>query len=180
MHDVSKVALFMDGVCGYKDGEGGSLWDMRAAPCGTWEISTCSANRLHLGKLFNESFASLETQFRTKGGCIGGCMELQDIAANHMGGKSPKLNFASNFNVARCTSDMKQHVNAIRMWKAMITHEARFPPSKTKHTFKGERWNELVEIMALEQLVGALAFKAQHETAATAGHWHMWLTRACL
>jgi hypothetical protein len=158
MHDMSKVVLFMNGQYGYKDGRGNWLWEME-------DLTS-----------FNGDFETMVRQFRTK----EGSKELMEVSAMMSDSSAPKIRFASNFNVTRCTGDMKQHINAVRLRKAIIAHEGAHVPEKTKHSFKGERWNELVEIMALEQLVGKLAFKAQHETAATAGYWHMWLTRAYL
>jgi hypothetical protein len=51
-------------------------------------------------------------------------------------------------------------------------------PTKCVHDFKGNRWQELQEIHALEQLSGGLTMKCQTENVATAGYWYHWLDTA--
>ena len=51
-------------------------------------------------------------------------------------------------------------------------------PHRCQHNFQGNRWTELVEIHALEQLAGGLTMKCQTENVANAGHWFHWLDNA--
>ena len=51
-------------------------------------------------------------------------------------------------------------------------------PVKCKHNFKGARWQELIEIHALEELAGGLTMKCQTENVANAGYWFHWLDNA--
>ena len=43
------------------------------------------------------------------------------------------------------------------------------------HEFKGNRWQDLQEILAIEQLAGSLTMRCQTENVATAGYWYHWL-----
>jgi len=43
------------------------------------------------------------------------------------------------------------------------------------HEFKGNRWQDLQEIHAIEQLAGSLTMRCQSENVATAGYWFHWL-----
>ncbi len=60
---------------------------------------------------------------------------------------------------------------AIRMIE--IQHQ-----NKCKHNFREGRWQELVEIHALEELAGGLTMKCQTENVANAGYWFHWLDNA--
>lgn len=72
---------------------------------------------------------------------------------------------------------MHQHTWAIRMSRAIRMIELQ-QPLKCQHNFKGGRWQELVEIHALEQLAGGLTMKCQTENVANAGYWFHWLDNA--
>jgi hypothetical protein len=83
----------------------------------------------------------------------------------------------STFNITRCAGEMHQHTWAIRMSRA-IQLIPLIHPNKCHHNFKGNRWIELVEIRALEQLAGGLTMKCQTENVANAGYWFHWLDNA--
>jgi hypothetical protein len=50
--------------------------------------------------------------------------------------------------------------------------------NKCKHNFREGRWQELVEIHALEELAGGLTMKCKTENVANAGYWFHWLDNA--
>jgi hypothetical protein len=130
-HDSSKVIGFMTGKCGHKDGKGGDLWVMD-------ELVQ-----------FNADFSSLELEFRQK----DFARLLAEASASMGKGQSATVAFKSNFNTTRMSGDTGQHEVAVRTRKAMLLVDAA-NGTITKHTFRGKRWIELVQIMALEAIAG--------------------------
>jgi hypothetical protein len=124
---------------------------------------------------FNEAFRSMETQFRKKEHAL----MLEAIAKTKCDGRSPTLDFRSNFNATRCSGEMKQHLTAIRMRRAVDVFGAMHS-EQVHHDFNGVRWQELAEIQAIETITGRLTFVAQHEANMTAGYWYHWLQEAFL
>jgi hypothetical protein len=153
MHQMSKVIGFGAMSYGYKDGKGENL---HACP----QITA-----------FNEDFRSLELCFRRQDNNA----ELLSATARELG--TANLRCKSQFNITRCAGEMHQHTWAIRMSRAIrmieLTH-----PNKCQHNFKGGRWQELIEIHALEELAGGLTMKCQTENVANAGFWFHWLDNA--
>jgi hypothetical protein len=122
----------MMGKHGYKDGHGGDLWAMDDL------------------EQFNKDFSTLELEFRQKD-----FAKMLALAAVSMGqGKSATVAFKSNFNKTRMSGDCDQHEVAVRMRKAIMQVDVA-NPGMTTHKFRGGRWLDLVQIMALEAVAGA-------------------------
>lgn len=152
MHQMSKVIGYGAMSYGYKDGKGGTLHHCA-------QIAS-----------FNEDFRSLEICFRRQDNA-----ELLSSIARELG--MANLRCKTQFNVTRCAGEMHQHTWAIRMCRAIRLIEFKYP-NRCQHNFKGNRWQELVEIHALEELAGGLTMKCQTENVATAGYWFHWLDNA--
>ena len=137
---------------GYKDGKGGTLHECQQMTA------------------FNEDFRSLELCFRRQDNA-----ELLSSTARELG--MADLRCKTQFNITRCAGEMHQHTWAIRMSRAIQLIQL-IHPNRCNHNFKGNRWIELVEIHALEQLAGGLTMKCQTENVANAGYWFHWLDNA--
>jgi hypothetical protein len=150
LHGHSKPVQFTTGQCGYKDGQGGDLWDMP-----------------ELNK-FTDDIAAYEVEMRKKDVHAA----LLKAAALVPGG-SATLKLRSNFNTTRASGDYEQLITIIRMHKARQQFEMMFP-GVLKNKFVGLRLAECVECIAPKSALMSLVKKSQFETCQTAGYWCKW------